>query len=128
MRLGLAYVGKKQYELGITELEKGVALDGDNPNARAALGNAYAAAGRRADAQQVLDRLNELSKRTYVSPATMATSYAGLGQKDKAFEWLGKSYEERSPLLVWVKVIPDFDPLRSDPRFADLLRRMNLQP
>ena len=58
----------------------------------------------------------------------MALIYAGLGQKDKGFEWLGKSYEERSPLLVWVNVIRDFDPLRSDPRFADLLRRMNLQP
>ena len=58
----------------------------------------------------------------------MGWMFAALGQKDKAFEWLEKSYDEHSLLLVWVKVIHDFDTLRSDPRFADLLRRMNLQP
>ena len=57
----------------------------------------------------------------------MARIYAGLGEKDKAFEWLEKGYEDRSHRLR-IKVDPPFDPLRSDPRFADLLRRMNLQP
>ena len=58
----------------------------------------------------------------------MARIYAGLGEKDKAFEWLEKGYEDRSISSADIKVDPTFDPLRSDPRFQDLLRRMNLQP
>jgi tetratricopeptide (TPR) repeat protein len=128
LRLGQAYVGKKQYELGIADLKKFATLSGNSAPSLANLGIAYAAAGRPADAQKALDQLIELSKTRYVSPFYIAGIYAGLGQKDKAFGWLGKSYEERSLLLAFVKVMPDFDTLRSDPRFADLLRRMNLQP
>ena len=83
-------------------------------------------AGRRADAERALDQLNELSKEKHVPAVDRARIYAGLGEKDKAFEWLEKSYEDRS--IVGINVQPPFDPLRSDPRFADLLRRMNLQP
>jgi hypothetical protein len=82
--------------------------------------------GKRAEAQKVL---YDLSKKKYVPPVTMAIIYMGLGEKDKAFQWLEKSYEERcSGPFDDVKVYPILDPLRSDPRFADLLRRMNLQP
>jgi serine/threonine protein kinase/tetratricopeptide (TPR) repeat protein len=126
LRLGQAYVGKKQYDLGIAEFKKFATLSG--APSLALLGIAYAAAGRRADALKALDQLIELSKTRYVSAFSFARIYAGLGQKDKTFEWLEKSYEERSLLLVFVRVFPDLDPLRSDPRFADLLRRMNLQP
>ena len=128
LRLGQAYIGKKQYELGIAELKKSATLSGNSTPSLANLGIVYAAAGRRADAQKALDQLIELSRTRYVPAMTIARVYAGLGQKDKAFEWLEKSYEERSLLLAFVKVISTFDPLRSDPRFADLLRRMNLQP
>ena len=128
LRLGQAYLGKKQYELGIAEFKKVATLTGNGSPSLVNLGRAYAAAGRRADAQKSLDQLIELSKTTYVPAADMGWMFAALGQKDKAFEWLEKSYDEHSLLLVWVKVIPDFDTLRSDPRFADLLRRMNLQP
>ena len=71
--------------------------------------------------------LDDLSKKKYVSPVAMAIVYTGLGEKDKAFQWLERSYEEHcSGPFDHVKVYPIFDPLRSDPRFQDLLRRMNL--
>jgi hypothetical protein len=72
-----------------------------------------------------------MSKQKYVPASDMARIYMGLGEKDKAFEWLEKGYEERvvfGDATNDIKVDPIFDPLRSDPRFADLLRRMNLQP
>ncbi|MFY9531924.1 MAG: hypothetical protein WAR24_23725, partial [Candidatus Acidiferrales bacterium] len=83
-----------------------------------------------AEAQKVLDKLNELSKQKYVPAVSRVGIYVGLGEKDKAFEWLERSYEERSigSALRNAKVDPVYDPLRSDPRFQDLLRRMNLQP
>jgi len=83
--------------------------------------------GRRSETQEVLDRLNELSKQRYVSASSRAVIYVGLGEKDKAFEWLDKAFDERS-VGHDIRVSPAYDPLRSDPRFADLLRRMNLQP
>ena len=77
----------------------------------------------------MLDKLNELSKHKYVSPIWRVKIYAGLEEKDKAFEWLEKAYEDHSIVSVgYIKTNPMFDPLRSDPRFADLLRRTNLQP
>jgi hypothetical protein len=84
------------------------------------------AAGRRPEAQKVLDQLNELSKHKYVPPFHRALICVGLGEKDQAFEWLEKAYEEH--FMIGIKVNPVFDPPRSDPRFTNLLRRMNLQP
>ena len=86
--------------------------------------------GQRAEAQKVLEQLNELAKPNYVPPMCSARIHVGLGDRDKAFEWLEKSYDDRSiaGVITFVKVDPVFDPLRSDARFADLLRRMNLQP
>jgi hypothetical protein len=91
---------------------------------------AYAVAGKRAEAQKVLDQLNELAKQRYVPQPYVAAAYAHLGEKDKAFQWLEKASEERGlGYILSINVVqPGFDPLRSDPRFADLLRRMNLQP
>ena len=84
--------------------------------------------GKRAEAQKVLDELQEQSKRRYVSPYLIALVYLGLSNKDQAFSWLEKAYDERSVNLMYLKVEPMLDPLRSDPRFAELLRRMNLSP
>jgi hypothetical protein len=93
------------------------------------LGYGYAVTGRRADAQKVLDKLNGLSKHGYVSAVWWAKIYAGFEEKDKAFEWLEKAYEDRSIVSVgFIKTNPMFDPLRTDQRYADLLRRTNLQP
>jgi len=99
------------------------------PNLLTDLGRAYAVAGRKEDAQKVLDKLKAFSKEVYVAPKSVSTIYADLGEKDKAFEWLEKAYQDRSLAVGYsLRAYPGFDPLRSDPRFADLLRRMNLQP
>jgi TolB-like protein/Flp pilus assembly protein TadD len=126
--LGLAYLQKSMNKEAIAELEKAVAISPDNPPAMTRLGYGYAVTGRRAEAQKVLDQLNDLVKKKYVSPIVRVRIYAGLGAKDKAFEWLERGYEDRSISLIALKVDPEYDPLRSNPRFADLLRRMNLQP
>ena len=126
--LSVGYIAESMPEQGIAECEKALVIFPENTLALQALGSAYARSGKRTEALKVLDQLNELSKREYVPTFSRALIYANLGEKDKAFEWLGKSYEERSIAIRDVKVTPLLDPLRSDPRFADLLRRMNLQP
>ena len=126
--LGAAYLQKSMYKESIAEYEKMLVLFPGYPRALADLGNAYAVAGRTTDARKVLDQLNELSKHRFVRGVELARIYVGLGDKDKAFECLKRSYDDRSiTAFVGFKVDPRFDPLRSDPRFADLLRRMNLQ-
>jgi len=127
--LGLTYIQESKYEEGIAELEKARAdYPGNGSAILSYLAYGYAVSGRRADAQKVLDELTKLSKQKYVEAESRATIYAGLGEKDKTFEWLNKGYEDREFFMSFVRVDPIFDPLRSDPRFADLLRRMNLQP
>jgi serine/threonine protein kinase/tetratricopeptide (TPR) repeat protein len=125
--LGAAYLHKSLYKEGIAEVEKELAISPHSAYPLAGLGYAYAVTGRRAEAQKLLDQLNQLSKQEYVPAVFRAQIYAGLGEKDQAFEWLEKSYDDRSiASLAEIKVDPQFDPLRSDPRFQDLLRRMNL--
>ncbi len=126
--LGWTYLQKFMYKEGITEFETALATSPGNHLTLSGLGYAYAVAGRKAEAQNVLDQLERLSKGKYVPALDRAIICAGRGEKDKAFEWLEKAYEERDNRMVRSKVEPMFDPLRSDPRFADLLRRMNLQP
>ena len=75
---------------------------------------------------KVLGDIQELSTRRYVSPYAVATIYAGLGDREQAFLWLEKSYQERSPLLTFLRVEPTLDSLRSDPRFESLVRRVGL--
>ena len=126
---GVAYVKKSMYKEAMAEFEKAVSISPDDLAALTGLGYGYAVAGRRADAEKVLARLNELSKREFVSPVWMAKIYSGLGEKDKAFESLERAYDDRSIVSVaYIKTNPMLDPLRSHPRFAELLRRMNLQP
>jgi serine/threonine protein kinase/Flp pilus assembly protein TadD len=122
--LGQAYVQKSMYKEAVAEFEKALAISPGNTLAVAGLGYGYGVTGRRVEAEKVLDQLNEISKRKYVPTMQMVLIYTGLGEKDKAFEWLERAYEARS--MGNIKS-PTLDPLRSDPRFADLLRRMNLQ-
>jgi tetratricopeptide (TPR) repeat protein len=124
--LGNAYVQKSMYGEGIGELEKASSASPSAPIALSWLGYAYALTGRRADAQKVLMELSELAKQEYVPAVDRARVYAGLGEKDKAFEWLENGLADRS--IANIRVEAPWDALRSDPRFADLLRRMNLQP
>jgi tetratricopeptide (TPR) repeat protein len=126
--LGRTYLQKFMYKEAIAELEKELLISPGYTPALSDLGYTYAAAGRKAEAQKVLDQLNEISKQRYVPAERRAFIYVGLGEKDKAFEWLGKAYEDRSYGIIFVKTDPRYDSLRSDPRFQDLLRRMNLLP
>ena len=96
------------------------------PGALGFLGKHYALAGRKEEANKILNELRELNKRRYVSPPAFANVYIGLGDKDQAFYWLEKAFQERSNFMAFLKVFPGGDSLRDDPRFDDLLRRMGL--
>jgi TolB-like protein/DNA-binding winged helix-turn-helix (wHTH) protein/Tfp pilus assembly protein PilF len=128
--LGLTYLQKGMHEQAIAETRKGVDL-AELANERPVniplgrLGYAYGVSGKKREAIMVLERLRKMSKTMYVSAFTFAIVHVGLGQKDQAFRWLQKAYDERVPELIFLKVDPRFDSLRSDPRFEDLLRRMN---
>ena len=123
--LGRAYERKKQYPEAIAALEKARLLD-VNPSTLGYLGYVYAAAGKKSEAQKVLEELKELSKKQYVSPYNIACIYAGLGDKDQAFEYLERAYQERSFFMVLLKTEAVLDNLRPDPRFKAMLKRMNL--
>ena len=122
MITGLSYVQKKMYDEGISELQRAKA----NPDSRALLAYAYAVAGKRSEALKILDELDQLTKEKYVSPFPIAVAYTGLGENDRAFEALEKAYADRSWGMGMLAVNSVFDPLRSDPRFSALLRRVNL--
>ena len=125
--MGLGYLGKGRYEEAIAEFEKTLSAPRDHLAAKANLGYAYGVSGRRGQAEKVLAELKELSRQRQASPYFIAIVYAGLGEKNQAFAWLERSYQEHSrPLASGLKVSPTWDDLRSDPRFADLLRRMKL--
>jgi tetratricopeptide (TPR) repeat protein len=111
----------------IGELQKARALE-DDPWIVGTLGHAYAASGRRGEAQKIVEELKEQAKQRHVTPYWIAMIYVGLGEKDQAFSWLEKAFEERSSWLQWFKTDPMLDSLRSDPRYADLLRRIGVPP
>jgi Flp pilus assembly protein TadD len=110
----------------IDELKQAHSLSGGDPEILSLIGYTYAISGRHNKAQRVLDELRDLARQHYVSPYDIATVHTGLGERDQAFVWLEKAYEDRSLGLCRLKVGPRQDPLRSDPRFADLLRRIGL--
>jgi TolB-like protein/Tfp pilus assembly protein PilF len=112
------------HEEAIRAMRTAVDLSGRSTEALAGLGRAYAGAGRREAAQEVLDQLEQRSKDRYVSPYFVAKVCAALQDKGRAFDWLEKAYEERNPNLIELKMEPVFDSLRTDPRFAGLLRRV----
>jgi TolB-like protein/Tfp pilus assembly protein PilF/predicted Ser/Thr protein kinase len=126
--LGWAYLSKGMNEEAIREFQKGVALSGSDPDESVDLGYAYAVVGKRDEARRILAKLKRKRERTFVSPAALGIVSGALGEKDEAFAWLEKAYEVRDPTLTYLKVGPKFTPLRSDPRFQDLLRRMGLPP
>lgn len=126
--LGWAYVQKRRYPEAIVQFKRARTISGGSPMYVAALGHAYALAGKRDEALKVLHELKELSKEKRVSPGDMALLYTGLGQREQALKWLEKAYEERCGDLAYLKVDPRFDSLRSDPKFRGLLRRIGLPP
>jgi TolB-like protein/DNA-binding winged helix-turn-helix (wHTH) protein/Tfp pilus assembly protein PilF len=127
MVLGQAYEQKNAYPQALSELQKAVGISHDSPQMLGALGHAYGASGNRSEAENVLAKLMEQSKKQYVSPFYVAIVYVGLGENDKAVDWLERAYRDRSNAIVFSKVDPQLDPLRSAPRFQSLLRRLALQ-
>jgi TolB-like protein/Tfp pilus assembly protein PilF len=124
--VGLIHTLQGRFQEGITEIHKAMALMEDSPSLLASLGYAYALAGDRAEAERILGDLEALSKRRAVSPYSIALVHVGLGAHDDAFAWLEKAFAQREDALVSLVVNPRLDPLRSDPRFADLRRRIGL--
>jgi TolB-like protein/DNA-binding winged helix-turn-helix (wHTH) protein/Tfp pilus assembly protein PilF len=122
--LAAAYEQKGMLKEATTAFQKAITVTQGpaRTQATAGLGYVYAVSGRKAEARKILAELQSLSEHRYVPATDTALIYAGLGDKDKAFAWLDKAYEEHSFSLSNLKVEPRFDPLRSDPRFADLLR------
>jgi len=121
------YLAEGRYEEAIAEATK--MKSGSSGELRSAqLGYVYGVAGRRAEAQKILRELEELSKQRYVTPIQFAFIYTGLGDKDRAFEYLQKQYEENPFSMSFLQVNPEWDSLRSDPRFTELLQRMKFVP
>lgn len=124
--LGFALIANHHPQDAIPGLEEGVSISNRSPALIGLLVNAYAQAGRRPDALRLLDELKRRKKTDYVPAAAFVFAYLGLGENDQVFAWLEQAYKEQSNVLQVLKVFPFFDPIRSDPRFVDLLHRVGL--
>lgn len=121
--LGLAHLYSGSYNDAIQAFEKVNVLSWR----LGGLGQTYAAMGRRSEARKLLEVLRETRKKRGCGACGMSMIHVGLGENEHALECLEKAYEERDPLLVLFRGYPVFDPLRSDPRFQDLLKRIGLR-
>jgi serine/threonine-protein kinase len=124
--LGMAYHMKGSFAEAIAAYKQARQLNKD-PRVLALLGHAYAVSGSRDEALGILDQLKEIANQQYVPAYNFATVYAGLGERDQAFQWLEKSYHDHASRMTILQVDPFLDPLRSDPRFAALVRRVGLE-
>lgn len=122
--MGLAYAQEARYEEALAAFEKAIEVTGGLPWAAEQIGYVYALLGERDKAERVLQQSLVLRKQKYVPSSGLAMIYFGLGEREKAFEWLEQAYEERDAALSWSKVLPELDSARSDPRFQDLLCRL----
>ena len=124
--LGMAYEQLGAFPEAIAQFDNCVRITAGRPSMVALLGHAYAAAGRRNEAEATLQQLSELSKQQYVPPYPLAVIHAALGEKEEAFAWLERAYDARDSWMDYLAVDPRLDGLHTDPRFADLLRRLKL--
>jgi serine/threonine-protein kinase len=124
--LGLTHVQQNNFTAAISAFEKAAELSGGHPLALASLAYGFAVGQRSAEARALLERLLLLALQTYVSPGYISSIYVGLAEHEEAFNWLDKACDARDPLLTFIGILPTFDPLRSDSRFAALLRRVGL--
>ncbi len=125
--LARAYVTKGMYQRAIAELQKAMILNARDPFILGALAHAYARASQREEALKLVGELKRIqAERGNMPTFPFIWAYAGLGDNDQAFAWLEKSYQERRDRMVWLNVDPLLEPLRSDPRFGDLVRRIGL--
>lgn len=126
MDLGFALIADNQADQAIPVLQKAAALSHRSPDVLGILTRAYAHAGRRSDALRLLEELKLRGRKGYVPAGAMVHAYLGIGDNDEAIAWLEKAYQEQSNMLQFIKVHPYFDPIRSDPRFISLVRRVGL--
>ncbi|MEE8236645.1 MAG: tetratricopeptide repeat protein, partial [Gammaproteobacteria bacterium] len=124
-RIGWSHLQKGMFTEAIGEMEQAVTLSPDIIEHHWMLGHAYAVAGKTAEARKILDDLHALAEKQYILPFAFAVMHTGLGENDEALAWLERAYQDRNAWMVYLQVAPWLDPLRSDPRFQDLLRRMN---
>jgi serine/threonine-protein kinase len=124
--IGQALVEQRRYPEAIAEIERAVTLSERNTRVIATLGNTYGLAGRRVEAQAILNELRTRSRQTYVSAFYLALVYVGLGMRDETMEHLEKAVEERQPYLVGLNVEPPFLGLHDDPRFQAIVRRIGI--
>ena len=123
--LGVCYAQKKMYPEAIASFEKSIARIGRQTDTLGLLALVYGLAGRKSETRKIIGELKERSRHHYVFPSVFAYAYLGLGEKDRALTYLEQAYEEQDPALFYLKVSPLLDPLRSEPRFQVLLRRVN---
>jgi TolB-like protein/Tfp pilus assembly protein PilF len=124
--LGFALIARDKPAEAIPVLEKAVSLSSGSPAAMGVLVRAYAHAGRRSDALRLLAELKRRKEAGYIPAAAFVNAYLGLGDNEQAFYWLEQAYKEQSNILQFLKSHPYFDPIRGDPRFTDLVRRVGL--
>ncbi len=124
--LGFTLVANNQPGDAIPVLEKAISISNGSPAATGVLIRAYSHAGRRSDALRLLAELQKRRRAGYVPAGAFVNAYLGLGENDQVFVWLEKAYKEQSNILQFLKVHPFFDPIRADPRFADLVHRTGL--
>jgi len=121
------YLQKEMYEEALAEHQKAKDLyKGWQPLVESRIGTIYARMGRREEAQQVLNNLLERLKQQYVPPVLFAILYFNLEENDQGFFWLERAHKGRDPYLIWLRIDPIYDSVRSDPRFTDMLKRMGL--
>ena len=123
--LGVSYVAEKQYAEAITEMQR-ANIVGESPLYKYGLGYAYAAAGNKTRARAIIEELKQESHTTYMPAYFIAAIYGELAEKDRAFVWLQRAYDERDPQITYLLLDPFMDPLRFDPRFNDLVRKVGL--
>jgi TolB-like protein len=126
--MGIAYRGKKMFEKSITSQRMATEVSGGAPAMIGWLGLTLALSGNAAEARSLLKRLHTMAAKGYVPPTSFAWIYLGLGEIDTAFEWLDRSVDECDQLMMPIKSYEFFGPIRTDPRFLTLLRKMNLEP
>jgi TolB-like protein/DNA-binding winged helix-turn-helix (wHTH) protein/Tfp pilus assembly protein PilF len=124
--LGETFEQQGDYSQAIMQLQKATAVSPNSPLMLAGLGHAYGVAQKPAEARVLLSQLMEQSKKQYVAPFYIALVYAGLGENDNALDWLEKAYADHSNGLLFIKVDPELDTLRSNPRFKSLQAKMRL--
>jgi tetratricopeptide (TPR) repeat protein len=124
--LGWTLICNHQAEQAVPVLEKAAAISDRSPAVISALVWADAHTGRRPDALRLLGELKKRQQTGYVPAGAFVHAYLGLGDNEEAFKWFERAYDEQSNILIYIKVFPLYDPLRGDPRFRDLVRRVGL--